>query len=142
MSIQDPKGTNGRVFGGDCDLIHIADGQRARHGKEAADFIDRNMRLEAFANGTRTKEQAETQDLCPGCYSVVIFNAALELARRSGFNTKLLARTLEGAFRQLAECDGDAECIESILMRMDTIGERAGVAQPAKPIADLVREAA
>lgn len=141
MSIKEPKGTDGRVFGGDCDLIHIPDGERKQHGKEAADFIERNMRQVAFVRGMRTKEQAETQDLCPGCYSVVIFNAALELAKRTGFDTKALGVTLSSAFMRLAMCDGDPECIEEIVMHLDTVGERSGVPQP-KPVADLVREAA
>lgn len=123
MSIQDPKGTNGRMFGGDCDLIHVPNGTRKIHGKQAADFIDRNMRQAAFVSGNRTKHQSETQDLCPGCYSIVLFNAAVELAKRSGFSHRDLGRTLAAAFSAMAACDGDPECIEDIVMKLERVGE-------------------
>lgn len=131
MSIQNPQGTDGRVFGGDCDLVHIPDGMRAFHGQMAANEIERNMREAAYISGARSKAQAQTQDLCPGCYSVVIFNAALELAKRSKFDTRALGLTLSKAFAQLAACDGDPQCIEEITMRLDVAAE-----------AELVREGA
>lgn len=130
MSIQNPQGTDGRVYGGDCDLIHVPDGTRATHGKQAADFIDRNMRQAAFTSGMRTKAQSETQDLCPGCYMVVLVNTALELAKRTGQSTREMGKALSAAFELIAACDGDPDCIEEIRIRLDTIGERSGVPQP------------
>lgn len=114
------NGTDGRVYGGDCDLIHVADGQRADLGEAMAYLLDAQMRKDAFNRGDRTAIQAAKQPLCPGCYMVVGFDMMLTLARQNGQSLRELGRTMVQAFTFLAECDeSDAACIESIHVILD-----------------------
>lgn len=113
------NGTEGRVYGGDCELIHVQDGRRAFVGQEVAEFVDTTMRNLAVASGTRTAEQAwgaDEQDLCPGCYMVVLVNCARELAARNGQPIAELGRSLSAAFAKLAE---DEFAIEEIAVLLD-----------------------
>lgn len=108
------NGTDGRVYGGDCDLIHVADGKRAAAGRHIAKVVDGLMRANAE---NRTDEQKASQLLCPGCYMVVGFNMLTELARQNGQPLTELAASMENAFRQLRE--GGADAIEEILVLLD-----------------------
>lgn len=113
------NGTDGRVYGGDAVLIHVADGRRAAAGRDVARYIDREMRDQAYRRGARTMDDAATQALCPGCYMIVGFNAMVELARQNGQSFRELGRTMAAAFAKLAECGDDAECIEEINVILD-----------------------
>lgn len=114
------NGTDGRVYGGDCDLIHVADGQRAQLGRDMAYILGQQMRRDAFNRGDRTLIQAAEQSLCPGCYMVVGFDMMVTLARQNGQSLRELGRTMAQAFAFLAECDeSDADCIESIHVILD-----------------------
>lgn len=114
------NGTDGRVYGGDCDLIHVADGKRAELGETLAVQLTKAMRVDAFNRGDRTLEQAATQSLCPGCYMVVGFDMLVTLARQNGQSLQELGRTMARAFDNLAFCDeGDTACIESIHVILD-----------------------
>lgn len=116
------NGTDGRVYGGDAVLIHVADGKRADAGRSIAAVIDSEMRGRAVMGGQRTKEQAYGPNafaLCPGCYMIVGFNAMVELARQNGQSFRELGRTMAAAFAKLAECGDDAECIEEINVILD-----------------------
>lgn len=109
------NGTNGRVYGGDENLVHIADGTRAKMGMELALMLDQMMRAEALANGSRTDTDAMDQALCPGCYMVALFDAALALARMNGQDVRELGRTMAAQFDKLAHGeDGMIEEIEVI----------------------------
>ena len=90
-------GTQGRVYGGDPNLIHAKDGTRASVGSELATSLDMMMRAAALENGSRTSEQIETQDLCPGCYMVALYDAAVWLAQRNGQSLSELGRTMAKA---------------------------------------------
>lgn len=108
------NGIDGMVYRGDPDLIHVSDGQRAAAGRSVARFIDETMRRHAEG---RTEEQRYRQALCPGCYMVVLYNAALTLAGSNGQSTRELALTMSVAFAKLAEAPelGLTEEIEVML---------------------------
>ena len=110
----DPNTGVERVYGGDCDLIHVADGRRADAGRYVAKVLDAQMRKHAE---DRTEEQKAEQLLCPGCYMVVGFNMLTELARQNGQPLRELAASMENAFRQLRE--GGPDAIEEILVLLD-----------------------
>lgn len=111
-------GTLGRVYGGDCNLIHVADGNRKNVGHAAAQFIDGRMREDAFKEGRRSYTEAKEQALCPGCYMVVGFNTMVELAKANGQSLAELGRTMATAFKKLEQCQTDA-CIEEITVMLD-----------------------
>lgn len=108
------NGTDGRIYGGDCDLIHVKDGKRAAAGKAVAKVMDELMRKNAE---NRTEQEKAEQLLCPGCYMVVGFNMLTELARQNGQPLAELAASMENAFRQLRE--GGEDSIEEILVLLD-----------------------
>lgn len=114
------NGTDGRVYGGDCNLIHVADGHRAEYGAALAHHLDGMMRDAAYRDGERTWKEAVNQPLCPGCYMVVGFDMMLTLAKENGQSIKELARTMRDAFDNLLNCeDADAQCIEHIRITID-----------------------
>lgn len=96
------NGTDGRVYGGDCNLIHIKDGERELMGANVAQFLDAEMRVQAVTNFMRTPAQADEQLLCPGCVMIALFNAALILADQNGQPRAELGRTMAAAFAALA----------------------------------------
>lgn len=116
------NGTEGRVYGGDPNLIHIADGMRADVGRVIAEAVDLQMRKRADDDRARTWNQiwgTERQTLCPGCYMVVGFNALLTLAERNGQSLRELGLTMAQAFAKLAE-DQSPHTIEEILVILDS----------------------
>lgn len=115
------NGTEGRVYGGDPNLIHIADGTRADVGRAIADAVDLQMRWLADGNKARSWSQiwgSQRQALCPGCYMVVGFNTMLTLAERNGQSLRELGLTMAQAFAKLAE-DQSPSTIEEILVILD-----------------------
>lgn len=109
------NGTAGRVYGGDCDLIHVPDGQRGRLGKLVASFISTTMRLLTV---DRTDTQRDTQLLCPGCFMIVGFNAMLALADANGQPRRELAKSMIGAFQLLLD-NPDQPPLEEINVALD-----------------------
>jgi hypothetical protein len=103
-----------RVYGGDCELIHVADGKRAAAGKAMAKVLDKAMREHAE---NRNDFERATQLLCPGCYMVVGFNMMTELAKRNGQPLKELALSMANAFTELA--NGGEDAIEHIQVMLD-----------------------
>src|SRR5688572_17757371 len=93
------NGTEGRVYGGDPNLIHINDGERADMGLRMAEHLDRRMRDEY--KGERTLDQRVDQPLCPGCYMIAMFNMAITLADENGQSRTELARSMRNAFEKL-----------------------------------------
>lgn len=91
-------GTEGRVYGGNPNLLHVADGTRADLGHLMAAFMEGYIREHAE---NRTDRQKELQKLCPGCYMVVAFNMLLVLARDNNQSTTELARCMRNAFDRL-----------------------------------------
>ena len=116
------NGTEGRVYGGDPNLIHIADGTRYQVAERAAEVIGAEMRLRAHQEGQRTWNQiwgSERQSLCPGCYMVVGFDTMLLMARQNGQSLRELGLTMANAFAKLAE-DQSPRTIEEILVILDS----------------------
>jgi hypothetical protein len=110
-------GTDDRVYGGDCDLVHVADGRRRMAGYLVANHIETHMRENAE---NRTEREKEMQALCPGCYMIVAFNALVWLAGANKQTPKELGLTMAQAFLKLAECDSFSEaCIEEIEVILD-----------------------
>lgn len=117
MSIDKTGGTEGRVYGGNPSLIHVKDGTRAQLGAYVAGQLDVEMRFRAAMESERTIEQALRQKLCPGCYMVVLFNAAVQLAQANGQSLTELGNSMSAAFKALAE--GGPEAIEEIEVLLD-----------------------
>lgn len=113
----DPDTGKERVYGGDTGLIHVADGSRQQLGADMALMLSNRMRVDAMASGARTEQQAIEQNLCPGCYMVVVLNMAIELAKRNGQSLSELGNSLGAAFLQLA--DGGLKDLEHITVQLD-----------------------
>lgn len=97
------NGTDGRVYGGDCNLIHVADGNRETVGAMVADFLDHNMRVQAVEDGRRNLEDASFQKLCPGCYMIVGVNMLATLAQDNGQPITELAATMVAAWQHVLD---------------------------------------
>lgn len=115
----DQAATLGRVYGGDKRLVHIPDHHRADVGKAVAAFIDARMRE------VQTFNLPPTAPLCPGCYMVVIIDAAIALAEADGQDPCELGRSLAHAFAHVAEGRAYAytEEVEVIPCEDDVDGE-------------------
>lgn len=110
------NGNDGRVYGGDAELIHVKDGMRATAGIAVADFVDTLMRAKVE---NRTDEERADQALCPGCYMVVMFNAMMSLADRTGQPRKELIASMVGALKEFS-ADPDSEALrEEICVLLD-----------------------
>jgi hypothetical protein len=105
----------GMVYRGACDLVHIADGKRAEMGEELARELDAMMR--DAANWEAGNHDADNKPLCPGCYMVALFNAAVSLANDNGQSLSELGRSMSTAFWNLAT-RGESH-IESIAVELD-----------------------
>lgn len=105
------NGTDGRVYGGDCNLVHIQDGQRAYVGQDAARYMAHRIRM------LSTDADAFDKTVCPGCYMVALFNAAVELAKQNGQSLTELGTTMSAAFDRLAH--GGPEVTEEIEVMLD-----------------------
>lgn len=95
------SGTDGRVYGGDSELIHVADGQRTHVAKDIAAMLDMQMRRQTCFTGERTGAQAASQKLCPGCYMVIGFDLLVYLAQQNGQSLVELGATMSAAFQRL-----------------------------------------
>lgn len=116
----------GMVYRGACDLIHIADGERANTGRELAETLSRMMRVRAYESGARTFAESRLQNLCPGCYMVAGFNMMRELAKQNGQSMRELGRSMARAFDALADAaerGEDPADLESIVVRLDSEGD-------------------
>lgn len=107
------NGTDGRVYGGDTALVHIADGTRRAMGETVADYLDYEMRHSARVQGKNAEGL-----LCPGCTMIALFNAAVKLAEDNGQPLTELGRTMSAAFAKLAE-NPDAAGTEEIDVILD-----------------------
>lgn len=120
--------TEGRVYGGARNLIHLADGTREEFGAYMATQLDMTMRNRAVRNKSRTPEQAwgdpdrqqPRQQLCPGCYMVAIVATAVALAERNGQSITELGNSLSKAFADLAKYGADARNMEWIDVQLDS----------------------
>jgi hypothetical protein len=113
-----------QVYRGKPELVHVTDGQRVKVGEAVASVVDDAMRSNAF--WTAPTEEAmtayrEDKQLCPGCYMVVLFNAAVTLAKRNGQSLTELGRSMACAFDTLSK--GGPDAIESIQVKLDSDGD-------------------
>lgn len=99
------NGTDGRIYGGDRDLLHVRDGERVTVGEQVARYVESLIRNEH--NGGDT-----TRALCPGCFMIVLFNATVTLAVNNGQPLDELGRSMGAAFNALAE--GGPKAIEEM----------------------------
>lgn len=114
------NGTEGRVYGGNPNLIHVEDGKRVMVGEFIANTINIRMREAAYARKARTALESYTQPLCPGCYMIVGFNALVTLAKQNGQPLRELARTMKAAFEALEnEDDYEKAFSEEIVCLID-----------------------
>jgi hypothetical protein len=91
------NGTDGRVYGGDTGLVHIPDGKRAFVGALTASFLSKKIRHIAAL-----WDKPSEGPLCPGCYMVALFDAAVHLANANGQPLRELGLTMSKAFADLA----------------------------------------
>jgi hypothetical protein len=119
------NGTEGRVYGGDPDLIHVEDGGREMLGRFMAAVLDDRMRRDATERGARAPVAAQEQPLCPGCYMVVGFDMLVALAQRNGQSLAELGRSMAAAFTKLAE--GGEAMIEEICVVLDDDNDEGSV---------------
>lgn len=89
------NGTDGRVYGGDENLLHLPDGYRAHYGGVIAELTDAMFR--GINGGDRESR------LCPGCYMVAMYDAAVALAIENGQDLGELGRSMAAAFQRLAD---------------------------------------
>lgn len=133
------RNEDGLVYRGACDLVHIADGERAYMGEKLAHELSDMMRRDAVDNGSRTYAQVygepgqKAQPLCAGCYMVAIFNAAVTLAKENGQSLSELGRSLSMAFASLAE--GGESRMESIHVALDPDDDTDSILAAGKRIA-------
>jgi hypothetical protein len=118
------NGTLGRVYGGDPELVHIPDGQRADVGHELAKEADAIIREFGIAKAGKSLKNYYDKPICPGCYMVAGFNMLVVLAQKNGQSLTELGNTMSRAFGKLAECgellDSNAmACIEEIEVILD-----------------------
>lgn len=96
-------GTNGRAYGGDPALVHIPDHHRADVGRSIADVLTSEMRLlGTLGVGHDAKPATGDDALCPGCYMIALYDAAVILAEREGQSLQELGASLAGLFDSLA----------------------------------------
>lgn len=119
------NGTDGRVYGGDPELVHVPDGRRTEIGLQLADIADDAIRMSS-GDFTRGMDYAKpSKPLCPGCYMVVGFNMLVALARENRQSLSELGNTMSQAFLRLADCgesldsNGAMACIEEIEVILD-----------------------
>ncbi len=111
-----PNGPYGRVYGGDPTLVHIPDGKRKLMGRQLAHIADSLQRHAAKEAGNRSDGP-----LCPGCYMVALFNAAVFLAQSNGQSLAELGHTMSEAFDMLTHPNtiGASDGMEEIDVYLD-----------------------
>lgn len=105
------QGTNGRVYGGDPTLVHVPDHHRTDMGDGVAQMLDSAMRMVAKIQGTNDRGT-----LCPGCYMIVLFDAAVKLAQKNGQPVQELGHSMADLFQKLA-FDGEFKPTEEMVIR-------------------------
>lgn len=106
------RNSEGLVYRGRPDRVHIADGQRARTGTDMAWILANLMRSRAPVEARFNKP------LCPGCYMTAVYNMAVTLAESNGQSLRELGRTLAGEFQRLA--DGAQVHVEEVRVVLDS----------------------
>lgn len=123
----DPHSGVTRVYGGDCGLVHVPDGQRGLVGADIAGTLDRKIRAiatrEAYRKGEldiAVSDKLDTDTLCPGCYMVVGYDMLVHLARTNGQDVRELALTMIHEFGKLLN-EPDRPLIEHVDVQRFTV---------------------
>ena len=110
-------GTSGRTYGGDPALVHIPDGHRADVGKSVAGFLETEMRLLASLGIGHDAKPLDSGDaLCPGCYMIALFYAAVAIADANGQDVRELGHSMADLFQRLAD-GGRYQATEEMVVR-------------------------
>lgn len=124
------KGTLGRIYGGNPELVHVPDGMRTALGQKLAKDAENSIRMVSASHNDNARYKESYQyPLCPGCYMVVGFNMMVTLASRNGQSITEMARSMKEAFAKLERCSL-AECIEEIEVLLDPCEEDATCNSP------------
>lgn len=108
------NGTDGRSYGGDPSLIHIPDHHRTDVGRAVADMLTATMHtLATLGVGHDAEAYDSDKPLCPGCYMIALFDAAIELAKREGQPVQELGLSMAQLFKKLAE-EGEYRATEEM----------------------------
>jgi hypothetical protein len=86
-----------------ADLVHATPGSHRYVGGVIAGYLERYMRLNAVAADLKSVEDADTQPLCPGCYTLILIEALLELARSQKQDVRERCLYMAREFARLAE---------------------------------------
>lgn len=94
----------------ECEnLVHAAKGSHKTVGVAVAQWLEQRLRLSAVAEKRKTYEQAmgssckPPQPLCPGCYTLILIEALLELARSQKQSVRERCLYMAREFARLAE---------------------------------------
>jgi len=125
-------GSDGRTYGGDDSLVHIADHHRHDVGRKLAAYLDQTMRVHS------DPPKPADANLCPGCFMIALLDASIYLAQANGQPLAELAASMSHAFALLAKSEEafeafqngrelplDAAVIEEIHVVGHLIGEAA-----------------
>jgi hypothetical protein len=97
--------------------VHIPDHHRADVGRVVANELEATMRLlGTLGVGHDAKPATGNDPLCPGCYMIALYDAALEMARRTGQPLHELGASMAWMFKGL-EDDPEFRPIEEMLVR-------------------------
>lgn len=111
------NGTEGRAYGGDPSLVHIPDHHRADVGRSIAVMLESEMRtLGTLGFGHEPKPYDSDAPICPGCYMIALFDAAVWLAKGTGQDVRELGCSMAYLFARLAEC-GEYQPTEEMIVR-------------------------
>lgn len=111
------NGTDGRSYGGDPSLIHIPDQHRADVGRSVAMMLEAEMRaMGTLGVGHEAKPMDSDDPICPGCYMIAIFDAAVWLAKQTGQDVRELGHSMSDLFAKLAEY-GEYQPTEEMIVR-------------------------
>lgn len=110
-------GTDGRTYGGDPSLVHIPDHHRADVGRSVAAMLEAEMRtLGTLGFGHEPKPYDSDACICPGCYMIALFDAAVFLAKATGQDVRELGTSMAYLFAELA-ARGEYRPTEEMIVR-------------------------
>lgn len=85
------------------NLVHAADGSHKAQGEALAQWLEKKLRLAAIADGRKSREDANAQAICPGCYTLILIEALLAMARNNSQSIEERCAYMAREFARLAE---------------------------------------
>lgn len=121
------NGTAGRTYGGDPSLVHIPDHHRADVGHSVAAMLEAEMRaIGTLGFGHEPKPYDSDAPICPGCYMIALFDAAVWLAKATGQDVRELGVSMAALFAKLA-AEGEYRPTEEMIVRAPTPDARVNL---------------